>query len=109
MRAPDSHPDVRPGAHTCRFSYSAMTSLSTRENEPCSKASSGEIHFAEGQIVHAKWDAIQGDDAFYKMLTLHEGDFRLDPAYKPSATRSIQASPEALLLEGMRRLDEGKF
>jgi hypothetical protein len=39
------------------------------------------------------------------MLTLREGDFRLDPAFKPS-TRSIQASPEALLLEGMRRLDE---
>ncbi|WP_437677463.1 HD domain-containing phosphohydrolase [Sorangium sp. So ce131] len=66
----------------------------------------GEIHFADGQVVHALWAGSQGEDAFYKMLTLREGDFRLDPNFSPS-TRSITASPEALLLEGMRRLDEG--
>ena len=66
----------------------------------------GEIDFAEGQIVHATWGSVKGEDAFYKMLTLREGDFRLDPTYTPSI-RSIQASPEGLLLEGMRRLDEG--
>jgi len=66
----------------------------------------GEIHFAEGQIVHALYSGLQGEDAFYKMLTLHEGDFRLDPNFTPGA-RTIMASPEGLLLEGMRRLDEG--
>ena len=71
-----------------------------------SAQSSGEIDFAEGQVVDARWDALRGEDAFYKMLTLREGDFRLDPTFKPATTRSIQASPEALLLEGMRRLDE---
>jgi hypothetical protein len=84
-------------------------------------ASTGEIDFSDGQVVDARWDTfvrdgasphapsqtLRGEDAFYKMLTLREGDFRLDPAYKPPATRSIVASPEALLLEGMRRLDEG--
>jgi CheY-like chemotaxis protein len=70
-------------------------------------SSSGEIDFSDGQVVDAHWDGLRGEDAFYKMLTLREGDFRLDPAYKPPAARSIQASPEALLLEGMRRLDEG--
>jgi hypothetical protein len=68
----------------------------------------GEIDFAEGQVVDARWDSLRGEDAFYKMLTLREGDFRLDPTFKPS-TRSIQASPEALLLEGMRRLDEASI
>jgi response regulator RpfG family c-di-GMP phosphodiesterase len=70
-------------------------------------SSAGEIDFTEGQVVDARWDALRGEDAFYKMLTLREGEFRLDPTYKAPATRSIQASPEALLLEGMRRLDEG--
>jgi hypothetical protein len=42
------------------------------------------------------------------MLSLNVGDFQLDPSHKP-ATRTITASPEALLLEGMRRLDEGAF
>ena len=68
--------------------------------------SAGEIHFSEGQVVDARWDALRGEAAFYKMLTLHEGEFRLDPTFKPT-TRTIEASPEALLLEGMRRLDEG--
>jgi response regulator RpfG family c-di-GMP phosphodiesterase len=71
-------------------------------------STSGEIDFAEGQVIDARWDNLRGEDAFYKLLTLREGDFRLDPAYKPGA-RSIQASPEALLLEGMRRLDEGSL
>jgi DNA-binding response OmpR family regulator len=70
------------------------------------KGIAGEIDFAEGQIVHATWGSVKGEDAFYKMLTLREGDFRLDPTYVPSI-RSIQASPEGLLLEGMRRQDEG--
>ena len=70
------------------------------------KGQAGEIDFADGQIVHATWGSLKGEDAFYKMLALREGDFRLDPTYTPSI-RSIQASPEGLLLEGMRRLDEG--
>lgn len=68
--------------------------------------SKGAIFFSEGQVVDARWEAIQGEDAFYRMLTLSEGEFRLDPNEKASS-RTIQASPEALLLEGMRRLDEG--
>jgi hypothetical protein len=40
------------------------------------------------------------------MLKLQDGEFGLDPSFKPQA-RVIQESPEALLLEGMRRLDEG--
>jgi len=66
---------------------------------------SGEIAFADGMIVHAKWDTLTGEDAFYKMLTVTEGDFRLEPNVAPSE-RTVMASPEALLLEGMRRIDE---
>ena len=40
------------------------------------------------------------------MLGLSEGDFVLDPNFV-APQEVIQASPEALLLEGMRRLDEG--
>lgn len=67
---------------------------------------SGEIHFADGQIVNALFDKGRGADAFYQMLKLQDGEFGLDPTFVPQA-RIIQESPEALLLEGMRRLDEG--
>lgn len=66
----------------------------------------GEIHFDAGLIVNAMWGKLRGEDAFYAMCGLAEGDFALDPSFKPSA-RVIQASADALLLEGMRRLDEG--
>jgi response regulator RpfG family c-di-GMP phosphodiesterase len=68
--------------------------------------SAGEIHFADGQIVNALFDKGRGTDAFYQMLKLSDGEFGLDPSFVPQA-RVIQESPEALLLEGMRRLDEG--
>jgi len=65
----------------------------------------GEIHFVEGQVYNALWGATRGEDAVYAMLSLAQGDFNLDPSFK-APQQVIQASPEALLLEGMRRLDE---
>jgi hypothetical protein len=49
---------------------------------------------------------LRGDEAFYAMLRLKDGEFALDPNFTPQA-RVINDSPEALLLEGMRRMDEG--
>jgi response regulator RpfG family c-di-GMP phosphodiesterase len=66
----------------------------------------GEIHFAEGHVVDAHWAKWRGEQAFYAMVRLTEGDFVLDPSFKPGE-RVIQQSSEALLLEGMRRMDEG--
>lgn len=70
-----------------------------------SKAERGEIHFVSGQIFNAMWGTLRGEEAFYAMLALTEGTFALDPNFQADA-QVIQASPEALLLEGMRRLDE---
>ena len=66
----------------------------------------GEIHILEGQVMNATWGKRKGEDAFYAMLGLVEGEFGLDPAFKPK-DRIIKESTESLLLEGMRRLDEG--
>ncbi len=67
---------------------------------------SGEIHFIEGAVMNALWANLKGEDAFYAMLKLTDGDFELDPSFK-TTERVINQSAEALLLEGMRRLDEG--
>lgn len=66
----------------------------------------GEVHFADGQIHDAQFGGIGGEEAFYAMLKLTDGTFSLDPSFAPSR-RVIHASAEGLLLEGMRRLDEG--
>ncbi len=66
----------------------------------------GEIHFNEGSMVDALWRELRGEEAFYAMLKITDGEFALDPSFRTS-TRSIHSSSEALLLEGMRRMDEG--
>jgi response regulator RpfG family c-di-GMP phosphodiesterase len=68
--------------------------------------SHGEIHFVKGLIVNALWMNQRGEEAFYAMLKLDSGTFALDPNFE-AGSQVIQASPEALLLEGMRRMDEG--
>lgn len=69
-------------------------------------AKRGEIHFADGQVYDARCGSLEGEEAFYALLTLREGTFSLDPSFVP-AQRVIHTSAEGLLLEGMRRLDEG--
>ncbi|HVZ30773.1 MAG TPA: DUF4388 domain-containing protein, partial [Polyangiaceae bacterium] len=67
---------------------------------------SGEIHFVEGQIYNALFGKKRGTDAFYAMVALSAGEFALDPGFI-APQRVIEDSPEGLLLEGLRRLDEG--
>ncbi|HSY25398.1 MAG TPA: DUF4388 domain-containing protein [Polyangiaceae bacterium] len=66
----------------------------------------GEIQFVEGNVVDAGWREQRGEEAFYAMLKLADGDFALDPSFR-ATSRVIHQSSEALLLEGMRRMDEG--
>jgi response regulator RpfG family c-di-GMP phosphodiesterase len=70
-----------------------------------SEGKRGEIHFCDGQIYDASFGDSMREQAFYEMLRLSGGDFELDPNFRASE-RKIELSPESLLLEGMRRLDE---
>jgi response regulator RpfG family c-di-GMP phosphodiesterase len=67
---------------------------------------SGEIHFVEGNVVDALWRDLRGENAFYALVKLVDGEFALDPSFR-AGERVINQSAEALLLEGMRRMDEG--
>jgi len=70
----------------------------------------GEVHFDQGLIVHAAWGDATAETAFYRMLTIGEdGEFVVDAEFQPATEASIQMSPEGLLLEGMRLLDEGSI
>jgi hypothetical protein len=71
-----------------------------------SAGKSGEIHFLDGNIANAIAGDVSGTEAFYALLKFGDGEFALDPGFTPPK-RIIQDSSEALLLEGMRRMDEG--
>jgi response regulator RpfG family c-di-GMP phosphodiesterase len=67
----------------------------------------GEIDFADGAIWDAHFGNVRAEEALYAMLLLTDGEFTLDPQARPSQ-RVIHQTTESLLLEGMRRLDEGR-
>ncbi|HVJ88436.1 MAG TPA: HD domain-containing phosphohydrolase, partial [Labilithrix sp.] len=71
-----------------------------------SGGNAGEIHFLEGAIANALLGGLSGADAFYAMVRFTDGEFALDPSFVPQK-RLVAESAEALLLEGMRRMDEG--
>lgn len=66
---------------------------------------SGEIHFVDGHVYQATCGELRGAPAFYALVGLKRGQFSLDPSHR-AEERHIDASPEALLLESMRLLDE---
>ncbi|MFO0692347.1 MAG: DUF4388 domain-containing protein [Polyangiales bacterium] len=67
----------------------------------------GDMAFRDGMVCEAQFGGRTGAEAFYAMLLLTDGDFALDTSYVPAAN-TINLATESLLLEGMRRLDEGR-
>ncbi|KJR96413.1 MAG: Crp/Fnr family transcriptional regulator [Desulfobulbaceae bacterium BRH_c16a] len=65
--------------------------------------------FRQGSLIKAKYNEYSGDLAFYQILKEKSGRFRFTPGIAPEDF----STPEIgffmkLLMEGMRRLDEGK-
>jgi len=63
------------------------------------------MFFTDGQINHAEYGNLKGDEAVYKVLTWTAGGFEID--FKgTSEQQTITQSTQGLLLEGLRLLDE---
>jgi DNA-binding response OmpR family regulator len=67
----------------------------------------GEIVFEDGKITRAAQGTRQGKAAVYQLLTWREGGFQMAPPDASSQVGGpVDAPTQALLMEGMRRLDE---
>ena len=66
-----------------------------------------ELFFNEGQINHAAYGELTGDEAVFKVLTWAEaaGGFQIDFSGK-SSEQTTTRSTQGLLMEGLRLLDE---
>jgi CheY-like chemotaxis protein len=64
-----------------------------------------EIYFHDGQINHAVYGAVEGDEAVFKALAWTGGNFQID-FNGHSDQQSISHSTQGLLMEGLRLLDE---
>jgi hypothetical protein len=69
----------------------------------------GKIYLRKGQIYFAAINddfALSPQKAIYRMLTWATGTFELEPSVEIQVMEEIQESTEALLMEGVRQLDE---
>ncbi len=63
------------------------------------------VYLNRGEITDASFAGVRGEEAIYRILSLSEGEFRVAEVTK-LPERTITASWQSLLLEGMRVLDE---
>jgi len=67
----------------------------------------GEVHLMDGEVVDAVYRRVDGEKALMRLLGENEGSFAF--AGGSSVTlRRIERSSQALLMDGMRQLDETK-
>jgi CheY-like chemotaxis protein len=64
-----------------------------------------ELFFADGQINHATYGGLKGDEAVYKVLVWTDGTFEIDFS-RSSSEQTITRSTQGLLMEGLRLIDE---
>lgn len=63
------------------------------------------IYFRDGKVIDAELGGLQGEDAVYRLLTWNDGEFEV--VFRTVRRRDvIEMTTQALLMEGMRRLDE---
>ncbi|MEO0249274.1 MAG: DUF4388 domain-containing protein [candidate division WOR-3 bacterium] len=67
----------------------------------------GVIFCSGGNIVHAAMGPLTGEEAVYELLRWNGGTFRLQHGVAPPE-RTIDRHWNSILLEGMRRIDEGE-
>jgi len=66
-----------------------------------------EMYFAQGQVRHAVYGAMVGDEAVFKVLRWREGNFQVD--FEKSTDRETTTlNTQGLLMEGLRLLDEAQ-
>jgi CheY-like chemotaxis protein len=66
-----------------------------------------ELYFDGGQVKHATYGAITGDEAVFKVLRWTDGNFQINFEGK-STQETTTLNTQGLLMEGLRLLDEAQ-
>src|SRR5579862_4983750 len=94
MNVIDLMQSLEMGRKSCRLSLS-------NEGDKC------EVFFVEGQVKHATYGSLVGDEAVFKVLRWTGGSFQLDFEGKTDK-ETTQLNTQGLLMEGLRLLDESQ-
>ena len=66
-----------------------------------------DLYFTEGQVQHAAYGSLSGDEAVFKVLRWTGGNFQINFEGK-TKEQSTTLNTQGLLMEGLRLLDESK-
>jgi CheY-like chemotaxis protein len=94
MNVIDLMQSLEMGRKSCRLTL-------TKEGDKC------EVFFVEGQVKHATYGELVGDQAVFKVLRWTGGNFELDFEGKTDK-ETTQLNTQGLLMEGLRLLDESQ-
>jgi len=94
MNVIDLMQSLEMGRKSCQLSLS-------REGDKC------EVFFAEGQVKHATYGSLAGDEAVFKVLRWTGGSFELNFEGKTDQ-ETTKLNTQGLLMEGLRLLDESQ-
>ena len=73
----------------------------TKDGEKC------EVYFKDGQVPHAVYGSLKGDEAVFNVLRWTGGNFQINFDGK-TKQQSTTLNTQGLLMEGLRLLDESK-
>src|SRR5579862_2507910 len=94
MNVIDLMQSLEMGRKSCQLSL-------TNEGDKC------EVFFVEGQVKHATYGSLVGDQAVFKVLRWTGGSFELNFEGKTDQ-ETTQLNTQGLLMEGLRLLDESQ-
>lgn len=94
MNVIDLMQSLEMGRKSCQLSLS-------NEGDKC------EVFFAEGQVKHATYGSLTGDEAVFKVLRWTGGNFQLNFEGKTDK-ETTKLNTQGLLMEGLRLLDESQ-
>jgi CheY-like chemotaxis protein len=66
-----------------------------------------QMYFREGQVMHATYGELSGNEAVFKVLRWTGGNFQIDFEAK-TAEETTTLNTQGLLMEGLRLLDESR-
>jgi len=94
MNVIDLMQSLEMGRKSCQISLS-------NEGDKC------EVFFVDGQVKHATYGSLVGDEAVFKVLRWTGGNFQLNFEGKTDK-ETTQLNTQGLLMEGLRLLDESQ-
>ncbi len=92
MNVIDLVQSLEMGRKSCRLTL-------TNDQDRC------EMYFKDGQVTHAAYGSMSGDEAVFKVLRWTGGTFQVDFEGKTSQ-QTTTLNTQGLLMEGLRLLDE---